>query len=66
MSKRELENIYREYLSSKPYYIDIKYGMKFYFKKSGTDYVGILFGIGFDRIKNIIEYEKNKLNSVTV
>ena len=57
LSYEERETIYTEYLKNKPYYKDIKYGLKFYFRKAATDYVGLKFGIGFERIKNLIEYE---------
>ena len=61
MSEEEKEEIYREYLSNKPYYKDIKYGITFYFKKDATDYIGIQFGIGLKRLKNVIEYEQKRV-----
>jgi len=55
MSKEEKEAVYRSYLEKKPYCNDIKYGLKFFPKKSATDYVGLHFTIGFERLVKVIE-----------
>jgi len=55
MSKIEKEDVYRSYLEKKPYYKDIKYGWKLFPRKSATDYVGLYFTIGFERIVKVME-----------
>ena len=54
---KKKEEIYNKYLQSKPYYKDIKYGMKFHFRKSATDYISLPLGLGFDRLKEILDSE---------
>ena len=57
MSYDEREKVYRQYLENKPYYKDIEHSIKFYFKKTATDYVGLDFDIGFENIKKVIDSE---------
>ena len=58
-SQEERKAIYKKYFHDKPYYEHIKYGngMKFHFRKSGTDYISLSLGLGFDRLKGILDYE---------
>lgn len=51
------EKIYRECLESKPYYKDIKEGLKFHFKASGTDYVSLSLDLGSKKLKSVIDHE---------
>jgi len=55
MKNEEREDVYRSYLAKKPYYKNIKGGLKFFYWKAATDYVGLHFTIGFEKLVKVIE-----------
>lgn len=57
LKNEEREVIYKKYFESKPYYDDIKYGVKFHPRASGTDYVSLSFHLGFEPLRKAMDYE---------
>ena len=54
LDNHQKDKLYRKALSNLPYYDDIKDHIKFSFRKSGGDFVGVSVDVGINILSNIL------------